>query len=451
MAIRTLALIRANLEKPGNGPGPDLDHLARLVRALVRADAVDAVALALPDDAFHRRIEPSDWECGVFLGHAGNMNIRMAQAVEALGADTVVDCSLLTRCTDPALYDEILASHAMAGDVLTEPHLWRIEYLPRIVAAETLAAVAAEHPWPYYKHIPESGIHRFVPDVNRYARMLDALNPLCRELACQKARAGTGISSHNLTPYDPERWLFRCRNLLAEMEKLFGRRDLSVLEIGCGRRFGLGLLLCMAGVARYAGIDVERYPATEEKAAVFEEFLRLRAGSADVPGLRFGPVQWDAELKDGDSFLGGRVQHRAMSACAMDFPEAEFDYIFSDAVLEHVDDAATAAREMYRVLKPGGLALHRIGFNDHIDPTKRGVSHIFQSRESWRLKTGIAYLNLLRPNDFYGLFRDAGFTLVEIQEAKDFSIDTAAAHPDHARHGASDLQTLKCHVLLRKD
>lgn len=48
---------------------------------------------------------------------------------------------------------------------------------------------------------------------------------------------------------------------------------------------------------------------------------------------------------------------------ALAFSDAEFDAVISDQVLEHVEgDPQRAIDEMYRVLKPGGLALHTTCF-----------------------------------------------------------------------------------------
>lgn len=40
------------------------------------------------------------------------------------------------------------------------------------------------------------------------------------------------------------------------------------------------------------------------------------------------------------------------------FPDASFDFIYSYSVIEHVMEPELAFREIYRVLKPGGVSLH---------------------------------------------------------------------------------------------
>jgi ubiquinone/menaquinone biosynthesis C-methylase UbiE len=47
------------------------------------------------------------------------------------------------------------------------------------------------------------------------------------------------------------------------------------------------------------------------------------------------------------------------SVTALQFPNATFDAVFSHALFEHLSDPATAAREIARVLKPGGFAALR--------------------------------------------------------------------------------------------
>jgi SAM-dependent methyltransferase len=48
---------------------------------------------------------------------------------------------------------------------------------------------------------------------------------------------------------------------------------------------------------------------------------------------------------------------------ALRFPDASFDYVLSDQVLEHVEGAPQQAiDECYRVLRPGGIAIHTTCF-----------------------------------------------------------------------------------------
>ena len=59
-----------------------------------------------------------------------------------------------------------------------------------------------------------------------------------------------------------------------------------------------------------------------------------------------------------------RANHPHYNILALDFPDASFDYVVSDQVLEHIEGSPfDAIKECYRVLKPGGVAVHTTCFN----------------------------------------------------------------------------------------
>ena len=57
------------------------------------------------------------------------------------------------------------------------------------------------------------------------------------------------------------------------------------------------------------------------------------------------------------------ANYPAVSMLSLPYPEASFDYVVSDQVLEHVEgDPQRAIDETLRVLRPGGLAIHTTCF-----------------------------------------------------------------------------------------
>src|SRR5262245_62163542 len=68
----------------------------------------------------------------------------------------------------------------------------------------------------------------------------------------------------------------------------------------------------------------------------------LQAVGADV--LLARPMPWLHAIDPGNYRLP--------------FGDASFDFVFSNSVLEHVQDLPSAFREIHRVLKPGGITLH---------------------------------------------------------------------------------------------
>lgn len=89
-----------------------------------------------------------------------------------------------------------------------------------------------------------------------------------------------------------------------------------VLEIGCGRGAGVGILIERFGATHVCAIDLDL----------------SRLPRARPPGA---------------SFIAGAAEH-------LPFPNRYFDAVFDFGVLHHVPDWQTAVAEVARVLKPGG-------------------------------------------------------------------------------------------------
>lgn len=99
-------------------------------------------------------------------------------------------------------------------------------------------------------------------------------------------------------------------------------RDKHVLDVGCGPGYwgrAMG-----TGPARYTGVDIS------------DKSVALARQSADIFGL-------DCTYEVGN-------------AEELDFPDNTFDHVVSEGVIHHTPDTCRAAREILRVLKPGGTA-----------------------------------------------------------------------------------------------
>lgn len=102
------------------------------------------------------------------------------------------------------------------------------------------------------------------------------------------------------------------------------------------------------------------------------------------------------------------------------FPDGEFDVIFCNHILEHVDDDRRAMREMYRVMRPGRMGHHALagqhGARDDlrgpVDHRPRGAGAAFRTeRPSARL----------RPATTAGRLSEAGFDVEEIDYVRSLS------------------------------
>ena len=85
-------------------------------------------------------------------------------------------------------------------------------------------------------------------------------------------------------------------------------------------------------------------------------------GAKKVVGIEYSAkkVNWSKSY-----FLENKIKNLDLiqgDAENLDFPDNEFDFVFSISVLEHVKNPKKALQEMYRVLKPGGKLLLGIDY-----------------------------------------------------------------------------------------
>jgi SAM-dependent methyltransferase len=203
------------------------------------------------------------------------------------------------------------------------------------------------------------------------------------------------------------------------VERHTGRNvaDLSVLEIGCGQRFTLTLLLHSAG-ARVVGIDMDEVHPVPSPRHFVSNWRRNgveRALKTLVRQLLFDrPFYRDLAGTFGAPLRVHDVDLRVMDACALDIPDQSVDCILSSSVFEHIYDVEAATREMARVLKPGGVAC----INICLFPGISGGHHVdwFEPEEvrpravpAWNhlrqnLQPPQVFLNRLRKADYLVAF-----------------------------------------------
>ncbi len=105
--------------------------------------------------------------------------------------------------------------------------------------------------------------------------------------------------------------------------------------------------------------------------------------------------------------------------CNLPFEDASFDFIFCNHVLEHIPDDLQAMRELYRILRPGGMGIFQIPqdlnreitFEDPTitDPKKR--AEIFGQYDHVRIY----------GSDYFDKLRSVGFQVEEVDYTSQFT------------------------------
>ena len=242
------------------------------------------------------------------------------------------------------------------------------------------------------------------------------LLPLIKGLATwipfvYNARRGATGGTNNAR-YCYSVWL---RHLVALRDAGVVRQFASIAELGPGDSLGIGLAAMLCGVDRLQALDVVPYANAEMNIAVLAELAELVGRQVPIPGdeefpgvvprltdYRFprnilGDVPTDdrgfsARLAQIEKALRAEPSSLAVTyrvpwdsrTLAISEP---VDLLYSQAVLEHVNEPEEAYRAMAQWVVPGGAMSHVIDLRSHrLTPGWDG--HLQYSSKVWRLVKG---------------------------------------------------------------
>ena len=193
----------------------------------------------------------------------------------------------------------------------------------------------------------------------------------------------------------------------------------TVAELGPGDSLGIGLAALLSGASSYYALDIVNFTNTARNLDVFDELVALFNKRERIPdGAEFPAthprldsyefpayILTDARLRDAldprrvESIRATLtcLEHHADKRIGISYfapwddtailKAGSVDLIYSQAVLEHVDDLEHTYQTLYRWLKPGGVMSHQIDFSCH-DAVKQWNGHWTFSDWTWRLMRG---------------------------------------------------------------
>ncbi len=249
----------------------------------------------------------------------------------------------------------------------------RVPWWLRIGAKIVLARLPI--PYSFWKHLRlfEHG------DMNQPQRALD--------MFLEHARTADVLHEENNLPY------------------LSRNSDFSVLELGPGDSVFSAVIALSLNASRVYLVDAGAF-ATTDITAYAQLFSFLREKGFALP--------FDHEPNSIADILDAcHCQYLTDGTRSLaQLPSASVDYCFSNAVLEHIpkDDFITMAHELFRIVKPNGVCVHRVDLKDHLGG---GLNNLRFSESVWEgalfSRSGF-YTNRIRFHEMLAIFTEAGFS-----------------------------------------
>lgn len=236
----------------------------------------------------------------------------------------------------------------------------------------------------------------------------------------------------------------------------FAGETLRAFEFGAGRHLLKLLLLSLYGWNQQIAFDLR--PLTSV-ALVNDALARLRDRPA-ILGKTAKAPRPAASLDDLRKYYG--ISYSAPAdARATGLADASIDVVSSTDVLEHIPpvDLRAILRESYRILVPGGIAIHTVNCMDHFASFDGNISvyNFLQFSEAeWRKYNSLIHFqNRMRHREYVELFREFGFEVLEqnLQLPSDqqlAALKTMRIAPYFARFSLEELSIRGAWHVLRK-
>lgn len=240
-------------------------------------------------------------------------------------------------------------------------------------------------------------------------------------------------------------WMRHLQNWNTVYDKL----PLNVAEIGPGDSLGIGLAALLSGSNQIYALDVVKYWDNKRNLEIFEELIELFKNRTDIPDNKEYP-EVKPFLEDysfpsniltddllNDSLAENRLNAIKKEIIDINNPNNSFvkyqipwfdsnvinhnsmDFIYSQAVFEHVEDLENTYKAMNQWLKPDGLMSHTIDFKSH-GTTESWNGHWTYSDFEWKIvKGGQSFLINRQPcSKHIELHSKHGFKIIENKPTK---------------------------------
>ena len=218
----------------------------------------------------------------------------------------------------------------------------------------------------------------------------------------------------------------------------------TIAELGPGDSLGIGLAALISGANKYYAFDVVKYANNKRNTEIFDELVNLFKKRERIPdeaefplvkpylksyefpnhiltdkrlnqALKQDRIEYlrNALLNLGRKNNGNIISYLVPWHDSYIIKKESVDMIYSQAVLEHINDLTHTYNALYHWLNHGGFMSHQIDFKCH-GTAKKWNGHWAYSDFTWKLIKGKkSYILNRKPHSTHiNLLRKFGFKVV---------------------------------------
>lgn len=165
--------------------------------------------------------------------------------------------------------------------------------------------------------------------------------------------------------HDTGLWVDDLQRMSKFVAELVDVRGCSCLELGPGNCMDFAYFMLLAGASSLIALDVQKLVTYDWQNEV--EYKSLRDFVAREPNVlaAFAGNKSTENPRLAQNHLISRIVYAIYDGVNIPLPDGSVDFVYSNAVLEHVRQPEYLLRELARVLRSGGMMFHIIDLRDH--------------------------------------------------------------------------------------
>ncbi|MDR1910734.1 MAG: class I SAM-dependent methyltransferase [Helicobacteraceae bacterium] len=199
-----------------------------------------------------------------------------------------------------------------------------------------------------------------------------------------------------------------------------------IAEFGPGNSIGTGLCALLCGADEYYAFDAFYYGNIAENITVLEELIKLydnenfdqikrREREREERADRLEKIKMVLNGEKGETIKIDYIATWENYAA----PLPKVDFVFSQAVLEHIDNLENFYETQARILDRGGFCSHQIDFRSHGE-TFEWNGHYAISEKKWRRIRYVRPYSINREplSTHVNLLKKSGFEIVYLRKTE---------------------------------